>query len=64
MKVIPQALMRPGRLDRILYVPLPDENTRKQIINIKLGKMPVEKSVDVDDIVRRTNGYSGAEVKI
>ena len=56
--------MRPGRLDRILYVPLPDENTRKQIINIKLGKMPVEKSVDVDDIVRRTNGYSGAEVKI
>jgi AAA family ATPase len=56
--------MRPGRLDRILYVPLPDENTRKQIINIKLGKMPVEKSVDVNDIVRRTNGYSGAEVNI
>lgn len=38
---IDKALLRPGRLDRIVYVPLPDEHTRKEIINIKLKKIPV-----------------------
>lgn len=38
---IDKALLRPGRLDRIVYVPLPDETTRKEIFRIKLEKMPV-----------------------
>lgn len=38
---IDKALLRPGRLDRIVYVPLPDEQTRKDIFRIKFTKMPV-----------------------
>lgn len=38
---IDKALLRPGRLDRIVYVPLPDEATRKEIFRIKLSKIPV-----------------------
>lgn len=38
---IDNALLRPGRLDRIIYVPLPDENTRREILKLKLSKMPV-----------------------
>lgn len=42
------ALMRPGRVDRILYVPMPEEKTRHDILRINLSKMPVEISVDID----------------
>lgn len=38
---IDKALLRPGRLDRIVYVPLPDSDTRKEIFRIKLSRMPV-----------------------
>lgn len=38
---IDKALLRPGRLDRIVYVPLPDESTRKEIFKIKFATMPV-----------------------
>ncbi|XP_052076050.1 ribosome biogenesis protein SPATA5-like [Mytilus californianus] len=60
--MIDKALMRPGRLDRILYVPLPNEKTRHEILRINLCKMPVESSVDIDWIVQKTDGYSGAEI--
>lgn len=59
---IDPALLRPGRLDRIIYVPLPDEKTRKEILNIQLKKTCITKSVSVDEIVRFTEGYSGAEI--
>ncbi|XP_056640032.1 ribosome biogenesis protein SPATA5-like isoform X1 [Diorhabda sublineata] len=58
---IDKALLRPGRLDRIVYVPLPDEQTRKEIFRIKFIKMPTT-GVDIDDLVKKTNNYSGAEV--
>ena len=38
---IDKALLRPGRLDRIIYIPLPDTNTRREILKLKLSKMPV-----------------------
>ncbi|OWF55570.1 Spermatogenesis-associated protein 5 [Mizuhopecten yessoensis] len=60
--MIDKALMRPGRLDRILYVPLPDADTRQEIFRINLAKMPVDKEVEVESLVRRTADYSGAEV--
>jgi len=56
--------MRPGRLDRILYVPLPDINTRREIFSINLRKMPVSDSLDTESLVTRTHSYSGAEVSI
>jgi AAA family ATPase len=44
--------MRPGRLDRILYVGAPDLATRKEIFRIRLSKMAVEPGIDVDDLAR------------
>ncbi|KAF2899331.1 hypothetical protein ILUMI_06845 [Ignelater luminosus] len=58
---IDKALLRPGRLDRIVYVPLPDDDTRKEIFKLKLCKMPVT-NVNIDELVNLTEGYSGAEV--
>uniref|UniRef100_A0A6P7FJ83 ATPase family protein 2 homolog n=1 Tax=Diabrotica virgifera virgifera TaxID=50390 RepID=A0A6P7FJ83_DIAVI len=58
---IDKALLRPGRLDRIVYVPLPDEQTRRDIFRIKFGKMPTS-DVSIDDLVKKTESYSGAEV--
>ncbi|XP_064390152.1 ATPase family gene 2 protein homolog A-like [Halichondria panicea] len=60
--MIDKALLRPGRIDRMIYVPLPDDNTRRQILNIQFRKMPVAEDVRVDSLVAHTEGYSGAEI--
>ena len=57
-----QALLRPGRLDRIVYVPLPDEDTRREIFRLKFRKMSIDEQVSLDWLVAKTPGYSGAEV--
>ncbi|XP_023716212.1 ATPase family protein 2 homolog isoform X3 [Cryptotermes secundus] len=59
---IDKALLRPGRLDRIVYVPLPDASTRQEILDMQLHKMPVAPDVNISELVSRTEGYSGAEV--
>lgn len=61
--LIDTALMRPGRLDRIVYVKLPDHATRREIFNIKLRNVPLAQSVNVDTLVNNTEGYSGAEIE-
>lgn len=61
--LIDKALMRPGRLDRIVYVQLPDDQTRAEIFKIKLAKIPIEDDVKIDELVARTAGYSGAEIE-
>ncbi|XP_066145360.1 ATPase family gene 2 protein homolog A isoform X2 [Euwallacea fornicatus] len=58
---IDKALLRPGRLDRIVYVQLPDDETRSEIFRIKLSKIPT-RDVDINNLVTSTKGYSGAEV--
>ncbi|KFD52021.1 hypothetical protein M514_07153 [Trichuris suis] len=60
--MIDDALLRPGRLDRIVAVPLPDESTRRDILNIRLGRMPIGKNVDIEKLVKATDAFSGAEV--
>ncbi|XP_031845570.2 ATPase family gene 2 protein homolog A isoform X2 [Nomia melanderi] len=60
---IDKALLRPGRLDRIIYVPLPDDETRQEIFDIKLRNMPVDGDVNIQDLVVITEGYSGAEIQ-
>ncbi|KAF7698344.1 hypothetical protein HF521_004854 [Silurus meridionalis] len=60
--MIDKALMRPGRLDRIVYVPLPDAATRREIFSLQFRKMPVHPSVHLEDLVTRTERYSGAEI--
>ncbi|KAI0369393.1 AAA family ATPase [Pilatotrama ljubarskyi] len=60
--VIDSALMRPGRLDRILYVGPPDYEGRKEILRIRTKKMSVEPGLDLDQIAQMTEGCSGAEM--
>ncbi|KAI4819467.1 hypothetical protein KUCAC02_004713 [Chaenocephalus aceratus] len=57
-----QALMRPGRLDRIIYVPLPDAPTRQEIFCTPVPQHACSPNVSIEDLVTRTGKYSGAEV--
>ncbi|KAJ7784690.1 AAA family ATPase [Mycena metata] len=59
---IDSALMRPGRLDRILYVGPPDQSGREDILKIRMKNMNVAPDVDVVEIARMTDGCSGAEI--
>lgn len=56
--------MRPGRLDRKIYVPLPDKTTRFEILKLKLSKMPTSANVNINKLVELTENYSGAEVRL
>lgn len=56
------ALCRPGRLDTLVYVPLPDEASRAGILKAQLRKTPVADDVDIDYIASRTHGFSGADL--
>jgi len=60
--ILDPAITRPGRLDQLIYIPLPDEPSRVGIINAVLRKSPVDPSVDRDYIAKITNGFSGADI--
>ncbi len=60
--VLDPALLRPGRFDRQVVVPLPDIRGREQILKVHLGKVPVDPSVQVLPIARGTPGFSGADL--
>jgi transitional endoplasmic reticulum ATPase len=60
--MIDPALLRPGRFDRIVYVPLPDKTTRKKIIEIHSSYKPISKDIDFEKISELTEGFSGADV--
>ncbi|MEM3439681.1 MAG: CDC48 family AAA ATPase [Candidatus Bathyarchaeia archaeon] len=60
--IIDPALLRPGRFDKLLYVPLPDRDARREIFKIHLGKKPVAEDVDVEKLVNATEGYTGADI--
>ena len=59
---IDRALLRPGRLDTTVYVPLPDAATRRAIVEHTIDTMPVDSSVNLAMLVHETEGYSGAEL--
>ncbi|XP_053795838.1 ribosome biogenesis protein SPATA5 isoform X2 [Vidua chalybeata] len=60
--MIDKALLRPGRIDRIIYVPLPDAAARKEIFRLLFQSMPVSDEVCLAELVERTQKYSGAEI--
>jgi transitional endoplasmic reticulum ATPase len=60
--IIDEALLRPGRFDRLLEIPLPDAPARKEILKIHTAKKPLDKTVILDKLVELTKGYSGAEI--
>ena len=56
------ALLRPGRFNRKIYIPLPDFDARKGIIEKELGKIPVSDDIDYVDIANHTDGFNCADV--
>ncbi|MEM1055331.1 MAG: CDC48 family AAA ATPase [Bacteroidota bacterium] len=57
------ALLRPGRFDEIVYVPVPDEEGRRVILGIQTKKMPLASDVDLDALARKTERFSGADLE-
>ncbi|NCW26537.1 MAG: ATP-dependent zinc metalloprotease FtsH, partial [Betaproteobacteria bacterium] len=60
--VLDPALLRPGRFDRQVVVPLPDIRGREQILNVHMRKVPISQDVKADIIARGTPGFSGADL--
>ena len=56
------ALLRPGRFDKKIHVPLPDLSTRKGILERYLGNIAIDETLDLDALAQRTQGYSGAQL--
>ena len=56
------AVLRPGRFDAKIYVPLPDQTTRRRILEIHLKNRPLAEDVDLNALAARMEGYSGADV--
>jgi transitional endoplasmic reticulum ATPase len=62
--ILDEALLRPGRLDQLVYIPLPDEKSRISILKAILRKSPIAGDVDLEFIARKkTVGFSGADLK-
>jgi len=57
------ALLRPGRFDELVYVPVPDQDARLRILRIHTSKMPLADDVDLEAIAARTEGYTGADLE-
>jgi transitional endoplasmic reticulum ATPase len=60
--IVDPALLRPGRFDRMLLVPPPDLEARKQIFKIHTKKTPLAEDVKLDELARKTQGYTGADI--
>ena len=59
---IDPALLRPGRLDQLIYIPLPDEPSRLSILRAALRKSPIDPGVDLPFLSKNTHGFSGADL--
>ncbi|MDP9488575.1 MAG: CDC48 family AAA ATPase [Thermoproteota archaeon] len=60
--IIDAALLRPGRFDRLLYVPPPEKEARMQILKIHTSKKPLADDVNIDSLANQTEGYTGADI--
>ena len=61
--MIDPALLRPGRLERHIYIPPPDEKARLEIFKIHTRGMPLDEDVSLEELAKRTEGYSGADIE-
>lgn len=57
------AFRRPGRFDRLLFVPPPDRAARRAILELELAGRPAEESMDLEALARKTSGFSGADLR-
>jgi len=60
--IIDSAILRPGRLDQLIYIPLPDEPSRLSILKASLRKTPLSKDIDLNYLASVTKGFSGADL--
>ena len=60
--ILDPAVIRPGRLDQLIYIPLPDLKSRIAIFKAQLRKAPIDPEVDVEVLARSTQGFSGADI--
>jgi len=60
--IIDPAILRPGRLDQLIFIPLPDEKSREAILRAALRKSPISNEVDLSYVAKLTKGYSGADL--
>ena len=60
--ILDPAVVRPGRLDRLIHVPAPDKDGLTQIFKIHTGKMKLSKKINLDQLLNQMEGFSGAEV--
>ncbi|MBS3069914.1 CDC48 family AAA ATPase [Candidatus Micrarchaeota archaeon] len=61
--ILDPALLRPGRFDKLLVVPAPDERARLDILKVHTVKMPLGKDVNLEEYIKKTDGYSGADLE-
>ena len=61
--ILDPALMRAGRFDRVVEIPAPDDATRLDILKVHTSRMPTARSVDLKDLAKRTDGYTGADIE-
>ncbi len=61
--IVDSALLRPGRFDRMVLVPAPDIKSRLEIFKVHTKKMPLTKDVDLKELARKTEGFSGADIE-
>ena len=60
--ILDPAVIRPGRLDQLIYIPLPDLKSREAIFKAALRKAPIDPEVDIEVLARSTHGFSGADI--
>ena len=60
--ILDPAVIRPGRLDQLIYIPLPDLKSRQAVFEAQLRKAPVDPEVNVEVLARSTHGFSGADI--
>jgi len=60
--ILDPAVIRPGRLDQLIYIPLPDLKSREAIFKAALRKAPIDLEVDIEVLARSTHGFSGADI--
>jgi transitional endoplasmic reticulum ATPase len=61
--ILDPAVLRPGRFDRLIYVPSPDVDSLVEIFKIHSHDMPLSRDVDIEDLARKGQGYSGADIE-
>ncbi len=61
--LIDTALLRPGRFGKLVFIPMPDEGSRKKIFDVCIKRMSIADDVEADEIISRTSKFSGADIK-